>query len=113
MAPTGMDDVPEHIRTCLEHYSSEIGFQNILIIDTHNAMGESLNQQDSEIMISATKHCLNELKRARQHKFKIGFANSDELSYNMKSMPDLRTVWAFIATAACGRKCIFHRLGRL
>ena len=89
MAPTGMDDVPEHIRTCLEHYSSEIGFQNILIIDTHNAMGESLNQQDSEIMISATKHCLNELKRARQHKFKIGFANSDELSYNMKSMPDL------------------------
>jgi putative membrane protein len=42
-APIGMDDVPEHIRTILEHYSSQIGFHNILIIDTHNAMGKSLN----------------------------------------------------------------------
>ena len=89
MAPTGMDDVPEHIRTSLEHYSSGIGFHNILIIDTHNAMGGSLNQQDSKIMISAAKHCLNELKRARQHEFKIGFASSEELLYNTKSMQDL------------------------
>jgi putative membrane protein len=88
-APIGMDDVPEHIRTVLEHYSSQIGFQNILIIDTHNAMGESLSQQDSEIMISTAKHCLNELKHTRQHEFKIGFANSGDLSYNMKSMQDL------------------------
>jgi putative membrane protein len=89
MAPTGMDDVPEHIRTALEHYSSQIGFYNILIIDTHNAMGESLNQQESEIMISTAKQCLNELKHARQQEFKIGFANFDDLSYNMKSMQDL------------------------
>ena len=89
MAPTGMDDVPEHIRTALEHYSSQIGFHNILIIDTHNAIGESLNQQESEIMISTAKQCLNELKHARQQEFKIGFANFDDLSYNMKSMQDL------------------------
>ena len=88
-APIGMDDVPEHIRTVLEHYSSQIGFHNILIIDTHNAVGESLNQQDSENMISTAKHCLNELKHARQHEFKIGFASSDDLSYNMKFMQDL------------------------
>jgi putative membrane protein len=88
-APIGMDDVPEHIRTILEHYSSQIGFHNILIVDTHNAMGKSLNQQDSEIMISTAKHCLNELKHTKQHEFKIGFANSDDLSYNMKSMQDL------------------------
>ena len=89
MAPTGMDDVPEHIRTALEHYSSQIGFHNILIIDTHNAIGESLNQQESEIMISTAKQCLNELKHVRQQEFKIGFANFDDLSYNMKSMQDL------------------------
>jgi putative membrane protein len=89
MAPTGMDDVPEHIRTALERYSSQIGFHNILIIDTHNAMGKFLNQQESEIMISTAKQCLNELKHARQQEFKIGFANSDDLSYNMKSMQDL------------------------
>jgi putative membrane protein len=89
MAPKGMDDVPEHVRTALEHYSSQIGFHNILIIDTHNALGDSLNQQDSKIMISTAEHCLNELKHASQHEFKIGFANSDELSYNIKSMQDL------------------------
>lgn len=89
MAPVGMDDVPEHIRAALEHYSADIGFHNILIVDTHNAMGEFLNKQDSNIMISAAKHCLNELKHARQHEFKIGFTNSVALSYNIESMPDL------------------------
>ncbi len=89
MAPIGMDDVPEHIRTALEHYSADIGFHNILIVDTHNAMGEFLNRQDSNIMISAAKHCLNELIHARQHEFKIGFSSSAELSYNIESMQDL------------------------
>jgi putative membrane protein len=89
MAPVGMDDVPEYIRAALEHYSADIGFHNILIVDTHNAMGEFLNKQDSNIMISAAKHCLNELKHARQHEFKIGFTNSVDLSHNIESMPDL------------------------
>ncbi|HEX2230858.1 MAG TPA: DUF2070 family protein, partial [Nitrososphaeraceae archaeon] len=89
MAPVGMDDVPEHVRAALEHYSADIGFHNILIVDTHNAMGEFLNKQDSNIMISAAKHCLNELKHARQHEFKIGFTNSVDLSHNIESMPDL------------------------
>src|SRR5919107_5913540 len=89
MAPVGMDDVPEHIRAALEHYSADIGFHNILIVDTHNAMGEFLNKQDSNSMISAAKHCLNELKHARQYEFKIGFTNSADLSHNIESMPDL------------------------
>jgi putative membrane protein len=89
MAPIGMDDVPEHVRTALEHYSADIGFHNILIIDTHNAMGELLNGQDSDIMISAAKDCLNKLKQVRQHEFKIGFTSSAELYYNIESMQDL------------------------
>jgi putative membrane protein len=89
MAPIGMDDVPEHIRTSLEHYSADIGFHNILIVDTHNAMGKFLNEQDSNIMICAAKHCLNELKHARQQEFKIGFTSSAELPYNIDSMLDL------------------------
>ena len=89
MAPIGMDDVPEHIRTSLEHYSADIGFHNILIVDTHNAMGKFLNEQDSNIMICAAKHCLNELKHARQQEFKIGFTSSAELPYNIESMQDL------------------------
>ena len=89
MAPVGMDDVPEHIRATLEHYSADIGFHNILIVDTHNAMGKFLNKEDSNVMISAAKHCLNELKQATQHEFKIGFTNSADLSHNVESMPDL------------------------
>ena len=89
MAPIGMDDVPEQIRTSLEHYSADIGFHNILIVDTHNAMGKFLNEQDSNMMICAAKHCLNELKHARQQEFKIGFTSSAELSYNIESMLDL------------------------
>jgi putative membrane protein len=89
MAPIGMDDIPEHVRTALEHYSSEIGFKNILIIDTHNAMGKALSLEDSKTMISAAKHCLSELKHAPKRKFKTSLTNSADLSYNIQSMQDL------------------------
>ncbi|HYA82609.1 MAG TPA: DUF2070 family protein [Candidatus Bathyarchaeia archaeon] len=82
MAPVGMEDVPESIRIALERYSSHLGLKHILVVDSHNAMGEDLKKSDLEALLSAGKNCLKELINAPQYEFKVGFANMDDISFN-------------------------------
>ena len=89
LASTGMEDVPENIRIDLDRYSSHLGFQHILVIDSHNAIGDYLKKNDSDNLLLAGKRCLEKLKNLQQHEFKIGFSNSEEILYNTNSMQDL------------------------
>lgn len=89
LAPTGMEDVPENVRIDLDQYSSHLGFQHILVIDSHNAIGDYLKKNDSDNLVLAGKLCLEKLKNLQQYEFKIGFSNSDEILYNTNSMHDL------------------------
>ncbi len=82
MAPAGMEDVPESIRTALERYSLHLGLKHILVVDSHNAMGEDLKKSDFESLLSAGQICLKELINAPQYEFKVGFANLDDISCN-------------------------------
>lgn len=89
MAPTGMEDVPEKIRVGLEEYSSRLGLKHILVVDSHNAMGEGLMKADAESLLSAGKICLKELTNAPQYEFKVGFANLDDIFVNTIQMEEL------------------------
>jgi putative membrane protein len=82
MAPAGMEDVPESIRIALERYSFQLGLKHILVVDSHNAMGEDLKESDFESLLSAGEICLKELINAPQYDFKVGFANLDDISFN-------------------------------
>jgi putative membrane protein len=82
MAPVGMEDIPESIRIDLERYSSHLGLKHILVVDSHNAMGEDLKKSDFDTLLSAGKNCLKELINAPQYEFKVGFANMDDISCN-------------------------------
>jgi putative membrane protein len=82
MAPVGMEDVPESIRIDLERYSSHLGLKHILVVDSHNAMGEDLKKSEFDTLLSAGKNCLKELINAPQYEFKVGFANMDDISCN-------------------------------
>lgn len=88
MAPAGMEDVPECIRITLERYSSHLGLKHILVVDSHNAMGEDLKKSDFETLLSAGKMCLKELINAPQYEFKVGFANMDDISCNTTRLKD-------------------------
>jgi putative membrane protein len=82
MAPVGMEDIPESIRLALEEYSSNLGLKHILVVDSHNAMGEELKKSDCESLLSAGETCLKELINAPRYVFKVGFANLDDISCN-------------------------------
>jgi len=82
-APYGMDDLPEEISKELETYSKNEGFRTIFIIDSHNAMGKKIEKHENEELLVAGKTCLKILKDSPQYSFKIGIANTNEISNHM------------------------------
>ena len=51
MSPKGMEDVPHSVLSQLTHYSKKMGFDSLLLIDSHNAMGASLDAQQTERLL--------------------------------------------------------------
>lgn len=79
----GMDDLPKSIKDDVEHYASEHGFKDLLIVDAHNCMGDDLSSEEIKDMIDACKRTLKALTGMEQHRFKVGVArawhNSDDM----------------------------------
>lgn len=86
MAPLGMEDVPESIRSKLERYSSEIGLKHLLVVDSHNAMGGEIKDSDYQNMLCAGETCVRNLLKAPRYEFKVGFANLDEIACDRTSL---------------------------
>jgi putative membrane protein len=89
MAPKGMEDVPEAVGREIQNYALQLGIKHILIVDSHNAMGEVLGAFDSNNLVIAAKQCLEKLKHSKQYQFKIGFANSDDIYPKFLAVGDL------------------------
>jgi putative membrane protein len=91
-SPSGMEDIPQEVKLSLEQYSNELGFEQILIIDSHNSMGEKIESQDINNFINIGKSCLNKIKDSEQFPFKIGYSNSfqiENIKNETKKAPDL------------------------
>lgn len=80
LAPKGMEDVPQSVRTELESFGIGLGFSDILVVDCHNAMGRHLEDSDRDDLVASAKQCLKQLKKEAQHGFKIGFAGMSDVS---------------------------------
>jgi putative membrane protein len=74
-APAGMEDINTDLRVEVERYSKQLGFLNILLVDSHNAIGEHLPSKEEEKLLLTAKQCLIKLKNTTQREFKIGYAN--------------------------------------
>lgn len=92
-SPSGMEDIPLEVKTELEKFAQEIGFDQIMIIDAHNSLGVKIEEKDIRTLINIGKECLGNLKESVQYEFKIGYANSfqinDQQSKNLFNVPDL------------------------
>jgi putative membrane protein len=89
MAPKGMEDVPEAVSREIQKYALQLGFKQILVVDSHNAMGDILGDYECNNLVSAAKRCLEKLTQADQYNFRIGFANSDDGYSNLSTGADL------------------------
>ena len=92
-SPSGMEDIPPIVKVALEQYSKELGFDQILIIDAHNSMGEKIENKDINNFILIGKSCLDKINVSKQFPFKIGYSNSFHIDDNniskMAKAPDI------------------------
>jgi len=79
LSPHGMEDVPLYVKSELEQYGKNRGFEKILIVDSHNAMGEEILKQDSDDLLKAAKSNLDTLITKEAYPLEIGYANSENL----------------------------------
>ena len=88
-----MEDIPPDVKTELEKYAKQIGFEQILIIDAHNSLGEKIEPDNIEVLIKIGKECLIKLRESEQFPFKVGYANSyqieEQTNKDLLKHPDL------------------------
>ena len=79
LSPHGMEDLTMYVRTEIEQFAKNRNFEQVLIVDTHNAMGSEISKEDSEDLLIAAKSTLDTLKTKQSFPFKFGYANSDDM----------------------------------
>ena len=80
LSPHGMEDLTMDVRTQIEQFAKNRNFEQVLIVDTHNAMGEEISKEDSEDMLIAAKSTLDTLKTKESYPFKFGYQNSTDMN---------------------------------
>lgn len=89
MSPKGMEDVPYAVLSELTSYSKKIGFDSLLLIDSHNAMGVSLDEQETAQLLKTAERCLDILVGADEFSFRAGYANIGDISLAGRFQDDL------------------------
>ena len=89
MSPKGMEDVPKSVLFELTKYSKKLGFDSLLLIDSHNAMGISLDTQQTEMLLRTAERCLNNLLSATEYPFRAGYANIKDIPLGPSFQEDL------------------------
>lgn len=79
LAPIGMDDIPQHVRREIESFGAALSFTDVLVVDSHNAMGKNLQTYDKNDLVASAKQCLEQLKEQPTKEFRAGFANLDNI----------------------------------
>jgi len=80
LSPHGMEDVPVILKTEIEQMAKNRNFKHALIVDTHNAMGGEISQEDSQDLMTAAKNVLDLLITKTNHPLEYGYANSQSMN---------------------------------
>ena len=80
LSPHGMEDVPLYIKTEIEQVAKNRNFDSVLVVDSHNAMGGKISQDDSQDMITAAKNALDILVTKTSFPLRYGYANSKSMN---------------------------------
>jgi len=77
LSPHGMEDIPLYVKNELDQYAKNRGFDKLLIIDSHNAMGEEISPSDADDLFKAAKSNLDTLITKETLPLEIGYANME------------------------------------
>ncbi len=86
LSPHGMEDVPFYVKADLEQYGKNRGFDRVLIVDSHNAMGDEIQRSDADDLLNAGRSCLDTLITKETFPLEIGYSNADTLNINANDL---------------------------
>jgi putative membrane protein len=81
LSPHGMEDIPYYIKSDLEQYGKNRGYERVLIVDSHNAMGKEIEKLDADDLLNAAKSTLDTLITKETLPLEVGYANSENLNF--------------------------------
>jgi putative membrane protein len=81
LSPHGMEDIPFYIKSELEQYGKNRGFERVLIVDSHNAMGKEIEKLDADDLLNAAKSTLDTLITKETLPLEVSYANSENLNF--------------------------------
>ena len=84
LSPKGSDDIPEIVEEKIRKISEDLGFKDIILIDSHNSEGDLVNEEDINELINTTSELLNKLKNVKQYSFDISYVNSNQLNFEFR-----------------------------
>ena len=84
LAPHGMEDFPRFVGEKIEECATKIGYNNIILVDSHNSQGETLTDSEHNDVIEASKNILIKLKDEIQYPFKVSFCHSSEFGVKIQ-----------------------------
>ena len=75
LSPHGMEDVPLYVKKEIDQYAKNRGFERVLIVDSHNAMGEEIPPSEADDLLKSAKSNLDTLMTQESLPLEIGYAN--------------------------------------
>jgi len=86
LSPHGMEDLPSNFKSEIEQFSKNRGFERVLIVDCHNAMGGQISKNDSADLLKAAKLNLDTLVTKESFSFELGYSNSTNMNLNARDL---------------------------
>ncbi|MEM3387271.1 MAG: DUF2070 family protein [Nitrososphaerales archaeon] len=84
LAPEGMEDFPPQVGNRIKDAASELGFQELIVVDAHNSQGESNSDDELNDIVEASRRLLQKLSVSPKYPFKVGFSHSSEFDFKFK-----------------------------
>ncbi len=83
LSPHGMEDFPIFVREKINKSALGVGFNGLILIDSHNSQGSNPMMEDCENVIEASNRLLRKIRFLPQFPFEVGYAHSSQLDLSM------------------------------
>ena len=83
LSPHGMEDFPIFVREKINKLALGVGFNGLILIDSHNSQGSNPMMEDCENVIEASNRLLRKIRFLPQFPFEVGYAHSSQLDLLM------------------------------
>ena len=82
LSPFETEDLPSYVKDRIEELGRKVDFKEVVVVDSHNSVGEKPDPKVYEEACEAAHQVLKELRKSPQHTFRVGYSHSSEFGFS-------------------------------